>query len=367
MTITESRSVRIQRAAGLSLIELMIALLLGVILTLGATQVYLGTSQTYRLTDGIAHVQETVRFATTMMQRDVRSAGGMACLQNADDIVVKLNADPAVPLGDGITGWEAGNTSSGDAVASAVAVPGDASSWSEGPGSATFPPELVGSVVGGTDILIVNAVETVPVTVTGSSSGSISLGGPSGVPAGRIVLAVEDNCSAGELFQHGNAATGNSVAMAGVGGCGASFTPGNQPSSNFEESYGANSRIAEFSTKAFYIGMAGGEPALFMQRLGGNNEPAQELVRGVESMQVMYGLSTNKISQADQYVSADAVDDWSEVMSVRVSFMVRSTSNANSEDIARTFNLLGTVVTSPSDRRARVIASTTIGLRNRIE
>lgn len=170
--------------------------------------------------------------------------------------------------------------------------------------------------MGGTDILIVNAVETVPVTVTGSATGSISLGEPSGVPAGRIVLAIEDNCSAGELFQHANAATAKSVAMAGVGGGGASFTPGNQPSSNFEESYGANSRIAEFSTKAFYIGMAGGEPALFMRRLGGNNEPAQELVRGVESMQVMYGMSTNKISQADQYVSADAVNDWSEVMSV---------------------------------------------------
>lgn len=128
-----------RRAAGLSLIELMIALLLGVILTLGATQVYLGTSQSYRLTDGVAHVQETVRFATTMMQRDVRSAGGMACLQNADDVDVKLGGTLVVPLEDGITGWEADGTSSGDAVASGVAVPGDANTWSEGTGSATFP------------------------------------------------------------------------------------------------------------------------------------------------------------------------------------------------------------------------------------
>ncbi|MFC4260132.1 PilW family protein [Marinobacter lacisalsi] len=357
------------RAAGLSLVELMIALLLGVILTLGATQVYLGTSQSYRLTDGIAHVQETVRFASTMMQRDVRSAGSLSCLQNADDVDIKLNGTRVVALGDGITGWEAAGSASGDALVAGLATPADGASWSEGSGVSNFPAELVGRVVAGTDILIVNTTETVPATVTGNSTGQINTVSASGIAQGRIILSVDDNCSSGELFQKANNATADSVSMAGVSGNPGGFVPGNQASSGFQSTYGGDSRIAEFSTKAYYVGISGatGEPALFMQLLGGNAEPRQELVEGVESMQVMYGLSENQIRQADRYVSANQVTDWSEVMSLRVSFVVRSGGNANSEDITRTFNLLGTEVTSPADRRARVVASTTIGLRNRLE
>lgn len=347
------------RAAGLSLIELMIALLLGVILTLGATQVYLGTSQSYRLTDGIAHAQETVRFATTMMQRDIRNTGGMACLQNEGDITERLGGGAlAVALADGITGWEANGTSSGDAIVAGLNRPGNGNNWSEGSGGAVFPAVLAPNIVAGTDILIVNTAETLPVAVldnannTGSNP-SIELAGPSGLPQGRIVLAADDNCAVGELFRNNNQSGDASVAIAG-GNLG---------------SYSDDARIASFSTKAFYVGIRNGatEPALFMQRLDGNGDAAVELVEGVESMQVMYGLSDNETNQADRYVSANAVNDWSEVMSVRVAFMIRSVGNANSENITRTFNLLGTQVTSPNDQRARVVASTTIGLRNRLE
>lgn len=349
--------------AGLSLIELMIALLLGVILTLGATQVYLGTSQSYRLTDGVAHAQETVRFATSMMQRDVRSAGGLACLQNAGDVDIKLNGGTIVPLDEGINGWEAADTGNGDSQNFSINTPGDGSSWSEGGGSATFPEELEGEVLGGTDILIINSVETVPVSVTGESTGRIDMVSPSGVPQGRIILSVDGNCSGGELFQKANQDTARSVSIAGSGA-----DPGNEPSSNFELTYNTDSRIAEFSTKAYYVGIGStGEPALFMQRLGSEPEAPEELVEGVESMQVLYGVSTNLVRQADQYVSADEVTDWTQVMSVRVAYIVRSGTDANSEDVTRTFNLLGTEVIAPTDRRARLLASTTIGLRNRLE
>jgi type IV pilus assembly protein PilW len=348
--------------AGLSLIELMIALLLGVILTLGATQVYLGTSQTYRLTDAVAHAQENIRFASSMIQRDVRGAGGLACLRNADDVIVKLKGTRAVPLSDGVLGWEAAGTGVGDQYTATDVVASDATGWSEGGGAATFPSAITGEVVSGTDVLIVNSVQTLPIEVTGSSSGRIDVDAASSIPKGHIVLAVNDKCSAGELFQKANNATAKSVTIAGGG-----FNPGNSPST-FAQSYGGDARIAAHSTTAYYVGTgASGAPALFRQLLDAAPEGPQELVEGVESMQVLYGVSTGVFKRADIYTTADNVTNWENVVSVRVAFVVRSEDGVNSENLTRVFNLLGTEVTAPTDRRARLVATSTIGIRNRLE
>ncbi|OEY67995.1 hypothetical protein BG841_09470 [Marinobacter sp. X15-166B] len=348
--------------AGMSLIELMIALLLGVILTLGVTQVYLGTSQTYRLTDAIAHSQENIRFATSMMQRDIRGAGGLACLRDADDLIVKLQGTRVVPVGEGVLGWEADGTGLGDAHNVTAALAADASGWSAGGGAGAFPAELVGAVVAGTDVLLVNSAETLPVGVTGSSANSINVDGANGIPSGRIILAVTDDCAAGELFQKANNATDNFLTLAD-----ASFSPGNSPAT-FTLTYNAGAKVVDYSTTAYYVGIGtSGAPSLFRRRLDTGPEGPQELVEGVESMQVLYGVATGPFKRADLYTTADNVTNWENVASIRVAFMVRSEDGANSEALTRVFNLLGTEVTTATDRRARLVATSTIGIRNRLE
>lgn len=348
--------------AGLSLIELMIALLLGVILTLGATQVYLGTSQTYRLTDAIAHGQENIRFASSMMQRDVRGAGGLACLQNAGDVVVKLAGTRVVPVGDGVLGWEASGTGIGDQYSTQSTRASDASGWSEGGGAGVFPADITGDVFDGTDVLIVNSLQTSPVDVTSSDSGKITLSANSGLPKGQIILAVADDCATGELFQKTNGPGTKTIDITG-----GSLAPGNS-AATLDLSYGTAARIASYDTVAYYIGVGtSGAPSLLRQRLDTVAEPPQELVSGVESMQVLYGVSTGVFKRADIYTTADNVTNWENVVSIRVAFIVRSEDGVNSENFTRVFNLLGTEVTTSTDRRARLVATSTIGIRNRLE
>lgn len=344
--------------SGLSLIELMIATVLGLILTLGVVQVYIGSSQTYRLTDAIAHAQENLRFVTTIIERDVRGAGGLACLQSADDVDVRMNGDRPLPIGMGLLGWEFAGTGLGDEHTPESELGIGSTGWSEGSGDGVFPAELAGSVVAGSDMLIVNALQSIPVTVASSSNGNISLDSASGIPQGRIVLAVDDNCSGGEMFQKGNNETAQSVTMHG-----ATNTP-----STFSLDYGDNARIAVYDTFAYYIGIGtSGEPALMRQRLDVGPQAAEELVEGVESMQILYGVSTGVQKRADTYVTAANVNDWSEVMSVRLSFLVRSPEDANNEDQIRRFNMLGTELVTENDRRARLVSTITVGIRNRLE
>lgn len=65
----------ISKVSGFSLIELMIALAIGMFVVLGAIQVFLANQASLRLTDGLAKVQENGRFALELMSRDIRMAG----------------------------------------------------------------------------------------------------------------------------------------------------------------------------------------------------------------------------------------------------------------------------------------------------
>lgn len=63
------------RQNGFSLIELMIAMVLGLVLIAGVVNVFLASSQTYRLQEAMFRVQESGRFALDFMLRDLRDSG----------------------------------------------------------------------------------------------------------------------------------------------------------------------------------------------------------------------------------------------------------------------------------------------------
>ena len=61
--------------AGLTLIELMVAMLIGLFLILGSVTVFTQSRGSYRVSDNIARVQENARFALDTMEPDIRLAG----------------------------------------------------------------------------------------------------------------------------------------------------------------------------------------------------------------------------------------------------------------------------------------------------
>lgn len=60
---------------GFSLIELMIAMVIGLFLLLGVIQVFVGSRMTYQVHEGIGRIQENGRFAIEILSRQVRKAG----------------------------------------------------------------------------------------------------------------------------------------------------------------------------------------------------------------------------------------------------------------------------------------------------
>lgn len=60
---------------GLSLVELLIAMLLGLMLTAGALTMMLSSQQIYQATDTLSRIQESGRFALNFLAKDLRMAG----------------------------------------------------------------------------------------------------------------------------------------------------------------------------------------------------------------------------------------------------------------------------------------------------
>ena len=353
---------------GLSLVELMIALLLGVVLTLGVTQVFVGSSQTYRTSDAIAFLQENLRFSTTRISRDARMAGYRGCLIGEPE--EHLNTGNAAYVDElhsfdiAAIGWEAPNTGLGEEYVIAGFAPGGGG-WTNGSGD-PVPGAIAPNAIPGTDILVLNGAVRANVTLQGNPSPpatTIGTVNPSGIDQGTILLVTGGDCSAGDRFQKSNNANGNTITKAGGGD-----PPGNlNPGEDLNE-YDDEASVYTQRTIGFFVGDgAGGEPALFQVSLEpGAADPPVELVSGVENFQVLYGISTTE-RRAERYVPADAVNDWTAVVSVRLGLLMRSGDRILDEDNTRTFNLVGTEIDPGADRRVRLVSTLTIGLRNRLE
>ena len=81
-------------------------------------------------------------------------------------------------------------------------------------------------------------------------------------------------------------------------------------------------------------------------------------------MQILYGLDTTKTQTVTEYVTADLVPDFNTVMSVKVALLAASAPGSAHPTGAKTYNLLGTIVTAPNDTRARQVFEETIAVRN---
>ena len=78
MTVRSVSSVNTSKRlsqAGLTLLELLVSMGLGLLLLIGMGTIYLGSKQTYRMQESNARLQETGRYALEIIGRSIRQAG----------------------------------------------------------------------------------------------------------------------------------------------------------------------------------------------------------------------------------------------------------------------------------------------------
>ena len=319
----------LRRQQGVTLVELMIALAIGLLVTVAMLKVYVDASGMYRFNEGLARVQENGRFALEFIRRDARVAGFWGCNSNAKpNPGIKEASDAYIDVDRYITGTEGGDND---------------------PDSITFR--------------------------SATGSGSPLTTGMSGTAAGVTVKSVGalstdtavliSDCENGDLFQV-TGISGETLAHAAAADA--------NTSPNLSKAYAAGARVYEAHETTFSIqnDPSSGVPTLYREVIG---KSAQPLVEGIENLQVLYGEDTDADAEgangdgtANRYVAFDALDSGigtARIVSVRISLLVRSIKdNLTTEPAPYTFN--GSTVTPvATDKYLRKVFTTTVTLRNK--
>lgn len=330
-------------ARGVTLIELMIAMVLGLLIVAAVSAVYLSSRQTFRANDNLARVQENVRTAFDALTHDIREAAFFGCagqdplktgkFLNALNNNTRLLFDFQYP----VYGYEAISTSA----------------WNETPDSDIVSP------LTGRDILVVRTVIEGggPIVERDKVNLKLSVSENSGIIAGDILLA--NTCEHAFVFQATSVATNAKldIISAAVG----VQTPGNSTNSFLKIPPLQDGELRRIVTRVYYIAdNAAGLPSLFLLP---SNGAAQEIAEGVEDMQISYGIDTDGNYGADSYVAANAIDKldkgWNKVVSVSITLTYISP-----EDHITTTSQSNAMGTGKDSRMRRQI-SNIIALRNR--
>jgi len=90
---------------GLTLVELMIAMVIGLVLVGGVIQIFAANNQTYRVTENMSRVQENGRFALDNLGRIIRLAGFKGDTETSPgaEYVTNTTASPSVTFTNGQT------------------------------------------------------------------------------------------------------------------------------------------------------------------------------------------------------------------------------------------------------------------------
>jgi type IV pilus assembly protein PilW len=326
---------------GVSLVELMVALVLSMILMAGVGQIYLGSKQTYRIQDGQARLQENARYALDVLNRDIRSAGYMGC-RPLIPYVVPLNVSCPKGYSRGGALWcqpDPPNIIAMSPVTAPVSPVQIISGGDNNKGELDTPNPILSrslssgndGVVVGTDaitvqfgascggVVVSGLTNKTSVTITaGNTCGTITpsknCGAKSGC-TGKVLMVA--NCSAVDVFR-ASSVTNNADGTLTLG----VSTAANTSLLRGDYSIGGGEVMGVGSYTYYIRKNPGGEPSLY--RFDNNANNSDEIVEGIEDMQILYGEDADADNSVDRYVVSTAVGNWAQVISVRITLMVRS-------------------------------------------
>jgi type IV pilus assembly protein PilW len=353
------------RRGGFSLIELMVAMGLGLFLTGAVVSVYLVQTRMTKSSTSQAGLQNAENAIAALVTPMVRSAGffGCALVSQAPASLVAGGPPPLSLIGTATGGFVAGFEASrtGPGATYAISATNSANSATASAWAPALDSSLSGATQAGSDVLVLLGaapnVNPISVTTIATSSSTMTLQDTTGIAAGQF--GVVSDCLKSSIFKI-TAVSGNTVTHA----AGAAATD-NISAALIGSYIPETSQFMPLQQSALYVAHGQGDQSvLTLATYGAGTWSAQPLVPGVESMQVLYGVvdAFGKVN----YLPAAAGIDWSSVHAVRLGFLLQGAvgSGGPVSGAAQAFSVLGTTIRAPADGRLRHVFEVTINLRS---
>lgn len=332
----------LHKQAGLSLIELMISITLGLVLMAGVVQMFISSKSVFTTQQSMSRIQETGRLAIEFLSRDIRMAGFYGCFRpNIADANRRLQNDTLVinslygNFGEAIRGY-----------ASRSNLTAVERGYLTG-----------GAIQADTNVLVVRSAGTTPRIINATNTDT-TIQVFSNQP--------KENGCVGELCENDAAVVSDcfraraftiSTLTASTSNLVVSHTDNWNVAVDITASYSSGEVLPMNTTSYFIATGAGGAPSLWQKF---NQKDAAEVLEGVEK--VVYKFSTEDNAT---YREASLITDWNRVNSVRIFVVARSIEN-NAVPEPQPYIIDGVTTTPVSpDRYMRQVFTATVGLRSR--
>ena len=317
----------------------MISMAIGGVISVGVINLFSANSETYKLMQGQSRLQESSRFALDFLSRAIQQAGYKGCFSINEEVYFTMDEED-IPyefaIFRGMWGYEytaASNT------------------WSDGQDGTLGLTELatpyitgnkidISNVLEGTDVLTIRNLSSIDAPLSAdllNSAGPIEVTIPTnGLELSVQTAAINDNdlvlihdCEKATIFNVtaiGPPTAGKAmISHTDTDICSACNTSKRLALVNTFETDAAVSAIV---TNTFFIKPGAGENSegdnpFSLWRKAGTSKPV-ELVGGVENLQVLYGVDTNNDDVPNQYLTANLVTNFADVVTVRISITVNS-------------------------------------------
>lgn len=351
---------------GFSLIELMIAMVLGLMLSAGIFTVFSGNKRSTDLNAAMADMQENARFALNQLSTDIRMAGFQGCKD--------INRGSTNILAIGAPTDDLQNTAAfGSVVASARG-------WNPPPPIAQG---LLANAIPNTHALILQfgSEATFPLAENvGGNQPDRSDPIPVDTKAG--ISSEPFNIQPGEFAIISNCAGSDLIKVSAVGNDGTvAHAQGENISNSLSYDYLAdqNTKFMRFNSNIYYIGDTGSTSGdgtmitgLYQQKLPYEaNNPPILMISGVENMRLLFGARTGPDTLS--FLEPDSPDlRPQDIESISVGLLMVSENPVSEQLDDRTYLLAGQAITATPganghavDRRYRQAFNTTVKIRNR--
>jgi type IV pilus assembly protein PilW len=318
--------------SGMSLVELMVAMVISLFLTAGIFTMFSMSSTNVTTTSQFNQLQENGRIALAIMERDISQLGFFGDMTGSEFIVgVNTTLDNTIPVADDCIGAGLNNASlPNNQTAHFRRLWGYENSVSPTPlaclSAATVAPN--------TDVIQIKRF-------IGPSTG---YGDGSDSPVGDTSRFSASTTSTQGIFFNGL-----------------------DPATNL-----VNSRVWEYQHHVYFIDNENGVPILSRKTLTNNGMSNDEqLVEGIENIRFLYGFDNNGDSTPNSYIPATSVtaamwdnDSLQRLVAVKIYILVRSTLPDNSYNNQVTYQLGDKEISAPDDQFRRKVLSTTVVLEN---
>jgi len=316
-----ARTLLVKRPQGMTLVELLVAITLGLLVIAGIGQIYTAAKRSYDIQTNMSRLQDAGRYAIDILTRDIQRAGfwGLTDMRYliANNVVIPGN--DVAPNGT----CPSSNTAWGTMIRERIFGLND-----------NVPPLFYPCISddwlpGGGDVLVVRYADPAqPNSCSDTAQYSYIRTWPYSY---LVSQSTNPECTS------------------------------NQPGTT----------VHRVVARAYYVQRNsdatcnGTIPSLAMEELTTGGLPIKrDLIVGVENLQFQFGVDTDNNNSVNQYVNANQISNWNQVVAVRLWVLVRSECPETGYNNNAQYTMGDTPPFTKNDSYRRQLYSTTVALRN---